>query len=177
MAEPVTWAARFARTADDLFDGCTNISIAAAMFSKYERACTLKPDHHRSQNHPSRPRRPQLSSPALRYCILRRLEIDLNITGVPENVLPEAAKLDVAPTDPDVASSGAQRPSSLTIPTPLRFTNRPTGAARDCSLSYRPKAAIGGAVRTPFPQQPSTPSTDRASAPTSPTRATRRALR
>ena len=45
MAVPVTWAARFGRTTDDLFDGCTNISIATAMLSEYEHACSLKPDH------------------------------------------------------------------------------------------------------------------------------------
>jgi hypothetical protein len=108
MAVPVTWAARFGRTTDDLFDGCTNISIATAMLSDYERACTLKPDHRWPPKHPSRRRRQQLSSPALRYCILRRLEIDLNITGVPENVLPEAAKLDAAPADPEVDPPAAR---------------------------------------------------------------------
>jgi hypothetical protein len=108
MAVPVTWAARFGRTTDDLFDGCINISIATAMVSEFEHACTLRPDHRRPQKHPSRRRRRELSSPSLRYCILRRLEIDLNITGVPENVLPEAAKLDAAPADPDVDPPAAR---------------------------------------------------------------------
>ena len=107
MAVPITWAARFGRTTDDLFDGCTNISIATAMLSEYEHACTLRPDRRHPQKHRSRRRR-QLSSPALRYCILRRLEIDLNITGVPENVLPEAPKLDGAPPDPDVDPPAAR---------------------------------------------------------------------
>jgi hypothetical protein len=44
MVVPITWAARFRRTTDDLFDGCTNISVATAMLSEYEHACTLKPD-------------------------------------------------------------------------------------------------------------------------------------
>jgi hypothetical protein len=107
MAVPSTWAARFGRNVDDLFDGCTNISIATAMLSDYERSCTLNPDHRRRAKHPSR-RRQHLSSPELRYCILRRLEIDLNITGVTEHVLPEAAKLDAAPVDPDVDPPAAR---------------------------------------------------------------------
>jgi hypothetical protein len=102
------------------------------MLSEYEHACTLRSDHRRAQKHPSRRRRLQLSSPVLRYCILRRLEIDLNITGVPENVLPEAAKLDAALADPDVDPPAARSSLFPTTPAPLGCTNGPTGAARDC---------------------------------------------
>ncbi len=47
--------------------------------------------------------------------LLRRIEIDLNINinGVPENVLPEAAKLDAAPADPDV-----DPPAAAQLPLP-----------------------------------------------------------
>ena len=98
MAVPITWASRFGRTTDDLFDGCANIGVATAMLSEYARACTVKPARRRSPRR-SHSRR---SSPELRYCILRRLEADLNITGVVEHVLPVASRLDAAPADPDV---------------------------------------------------------------------------
>ena len=54
MAVPVTWAARFGRTTDDLFDGCTSISIATAMLSEYEHACTLRPDKDLRRHRPRR---------------------------------------------------------------------------------------------------------------------------
>ena len=97
MAVPITWASRFGRTTDELFDGCTNIGVATAMLSEYARACTITPARRRAPRR-SRSRR---SSPELRYCILRRLEADLNITRVVDHVLPVASKLDAAPTDPD----------------------------------------------------------------------------
>jgi hypothetical protein len=177
MAVPVTWAERFGRTTDYLFDGCTNISIATAMLSEYERACTLKPGHRRPQNHPSRRRRQQLSSPALRYCILRRFEIDLNITGVPENVLPEAAKLDAAPADPDVDPPAARSslfPDNTDI---ARLNESIDWSSQRLFLSptaQKPPAAASSPLLSP--QRPSTPPTDRApaAAPTAP--ATRRQL-
>ena len=177
MAVPVTWAARFGRTTDDLFDGCTNISIATAMLSEYEHACTLKPDHRRPHKHPSRRRRQQLSSPALRYCILRRLEIDLNITGVPEHVLPEAAKLDVAPADPDVDPPAARSSLFPDNTDTARLHESADWSSQRLFLSptaQKPPAAASSP--SPSPQQPSTPSTDRAPAASPPAPAPRRQL-
>jgi len=111
LSVPVTWASRFGRTTDDLFDGCINIGIATAMLSEYDHACTVRPDNRRHPRHrPTRQRSHQAATPALRYCILRRLEIDLDITGIPEHVLPEIAKLDAKPPDPDVDSPPARAP-------------------------------------------------------------------
>jgi hypothetical protein len=175
MAVPVTWAARFGRTTDDLFDGCTNISIATAMLSEYEHACTLKPDHRRPHKHPSR-RRQQLSSPALRYCILRRLEIDLNITGVPEHVLPEAAKLDVAPADPDVDPPAARSSLFPDNTDTARLHESADWSSQRLFLSptaQKPPAAAS----SPSPSsQQSTPSTDRSPAAVPPGPATQRQL-
>jgi|SRR5450631_1409159 len=109
LSVPITWAPRFGRTTDDLFDGCINIGIATAMLSEYGHACTVRPDHRHSKPRPPRRSRPRPTA-ALRYCILRRLEIDLDITGVAEHVLPEVAKLDARPPDPDVDPPPARAP-------------------------------------------------------------------
>jgi hypothetical protein len=110
LAVPIAWAARFGRTTDDLFDGCVNIGIATAMLSEYDDACSVRPDHrHHSKRQRGRRSHP-IASHALRYCILRRLEIDLDITGVPEHVLPEIAKLDAKPQDPEVDPPPARSP-------------------------------------------------------------------
>jgi hypothetical protein len=110
LAVPIAWAARFGRTTDDLFDGCVNIGIATAMLSEYNDTCSFRPDYrHRSKRQRGRRSHPTASH-ALRYCILRRLEIDLDITGVPEHVLPEIAKLDAKPQDPDVDPPPARSP-------------------------------------------------------------------
>jgi hypothetical protein len=109
MAVPVTWASRFGRTTEDLFDGCVNIGVATAMLSEYEHACSIRADHQRT---PRRSTRHSRRNPArgLRHCILRRLEIDLNMTGVTEHVLAELAKLEGTPADHDVDPPPARAP-------------------------------------------------------------------
>ena len=101
MSVPVSWAARFGRTTDDLFDGCVNVGIATAMLSEYQRACTVGPNHHHPRDRRLRRHLHPARSPGLRYCILRRLEADLDITGIIEHVLPDVAKLDAKGRDPD----------------------------------------------------------------------------
>jgi len=109
MAVPVEWAARFGRPIDDLFDGCTNIAVATAMLSEYAQACSAgaaRPAKfhrrpRRTARHPTR---------SLRYCVLRRLEIDLNIVGIADHVLPEIARLEGARPDPDVDPPSARSP-------------------------------------------------------------------
>lgn len=111
LAVPVTWAARFGRTRDNLFDGCVNIGIATAMLSEYDHACSARPDHQPRSKRQHRRRSHPVASHALRYCILRRLEIDLDITGVAEHVLPKIAKLDAKPQDPDLDPPPARSPA------------------------------------------------------------------
>jgi hypothetical protein len=108
LAVPLEWAARFGRTPDDLTDGCTNIAIATAMLADFARVCSAGPARPKpSRGRPPRRRRPNL--PALRPCILARLETEMNITGVVAHVLPVASRLSAAPpdrdTDPPAASS------------------------------------------------------------------------
>lgn len=108
LAVPLEWAARFGRTPEDLTDGCTNIAIATAMLADFARVCSAGAARSRHSPHlPRTRRRPTL--PALRSCILTRLETELNITGVVAHVLPVASRLSTAPpdrgTDPPAARS------------------------------------------------------------------------
>jgi len=103
LSVPVTWASHFGRTVDQLFDGCTNVGVATAMLSEFDRTCAIgpAPRPHTKRHSRRRRRRPGANTP-VRYCILRHLETELAISGVIEHVLPEAARLDAAPPDPDV---------------------------------------------------------------------------
>ncbi len=97
MAVPVDWAARFGRTPDDLFDGCTNIAIGTAMLSDFARLCTVRPGRHRPRSR----RRALRPTTPLRACILRRLEKAMNIEGIVQHVLPVVARLEAAPDGKD----------------------------------------------------------------------------
>jgi hypothetical protein len=111
LSVPITWASHFGRSVDELFDGCTNIGVATAMLSEFDRACTIRPDRRsHAKRHPHRGRGRQRPTTAARYCILRHLETELAITGVVEHVLPEAARLDVAPPDPDADTPPSRAP-------------------------------------------------------------------
>jgi hypothetical protein len=109
LSVPVSWAVRFGRTPDDLFDGCVNVGVATAMLSEYAHACTIKSGHRRQPRRTPH-RSARLTSPDLRFCILRHLEVDLDITGVVEHVLPEVAKLDGKQRDPDDDPPPARAP-------------------------------------------------------------------
>ena len=111
LSVPVTWATHFGRSVDELFDGCTNIGVATAMLSEFDRACTIRPDRRsHAKHHRRRDRGRPGANTAARYCILRRLETELAITGVVEHVLPEAARLDAAPPDPDTDTPPSRAP-------------------------------------------------------------------
>ena len=109
MAIPLDWAPRFGRTPEELFDGCTNISIGTAMLSDFNRLCAAGaarqrpgPSHTRTRS--ARP------NPALRVCILRRLETEMNIQGIVQHVLPVVSRLDAAPPDRHGDSPAARAP-------------------------------------------------------------------
>lgn len=111
LSVPIAWATHFGRSVDDLFDGCTNIGVATAMLSEFERACTIRPAARSHSKHHHRSGRPRPgANTAIRYCILRHLETELAITGIVEHVLPEAAKLDAAPPDPDADPPPSRAP-------------------------------------------------------------------
>jgi hypothetical protein len=106
MALPVDWAARFGRTPEDLFDGCTNIAIGTSMLSDFARLCTVRRARHRPG---SRPRGHPPTAP-VRACILRRLEREMNIHGIVEHVLPVVARLEAAPEDQNTEPPTSRAP-------------------------------------------------------------------
>jgi hypothetical protein len=107
MAIPVEWAARFAREPDDLFDGCTNIAVGTSMLSDFARRCTIGPARHRPRSARRRAPRP---TAALRTCVLRRLETEMNIQGIVQHVVPVIARLEAAPADRDADPPAARAP-------------------------------------------------------------------
>jgi hypothetical protein len=109
LSVPVAWAPRFGRAPDDLFDGCVNVGLATAMLSEYARLCTARPARRPPTRRATR-HRPRITAPDVRACILRHLEVDLEITGIVEHVLPEVAKLDGKPPDPDDDPPTARAP-------------------------------------------------------------------
>ena len=110
--------------------------------------------------------------PALRHCRLRRLGIDLNITGVPENVLSEAAQLDAASTDPgrrpasrraalfadDTDAARLHEPTDWSSRLPFLFLLPPTRRRYRLSLRQRRHASVDpGARRASNPNAARTP--------------------
>jgi hypothetical protein len=131
MAVPVTWAARFGRTTDDLFDGCTNISIATAMLSESTYApsrltiTALKNTRltgaDSSSHHP-----PCATAP------FAALKSTSTSPAYPKTSFPKPPNWTPRPPTQTSTLQRLAAPSFLTTPTPLGFTNRSTGAARDC---------------------------------------------
>ena len=109
MAVPLDWAERFGRTPEDLFDGCTNISIGTAMLSDFSRLCTAGAARARAGPHRER-HRSRIPTSTARACILRRLETEMNIQGIVQHVLPVVGKLEAAPADRDADSPAARAP-------------------------------------------------------------------
>jgi hypothetical protein len=109
MAVPLEWAARFGREPDDLFDGCTNIAIGTSMLSDFARLCSAGPRRHRRMPAGRVPR----PTTALRTCILRRLETEMNVQGIVENVMPVIARIDLAPPDNNTDPPPARAPVFL----------------------------------------------------------------
>ncbi|HVV53334.1 MAG TPA: hypothetical protein VHO06_27000 [Polyangia bacterium] len=172
MAVPIAWAPRFGRTTDELFDGCTNIGIATAMLSQYEYACTM-PRARRSHLDRRRRRQARGSVTAIRYCILRHLEADLEITGIVEHVIPDVAKLDaqrsVQNDDPPPARAaifpdntdsarlderGDWSNPRLLSPFPPARSERPPGAPLPRTPDAAPTSARRSAPHSTLPHSP-----------------------
>ena len=161
MSVPVAWAARFGRTTDDLFDGCVNVGIATAMLSEYQRSCTVGPDHHRRHDRRHSRQSEPATSPGSRYCVLRRLEADLDITGVVEHVLPDVAKLDAKARDPDEDAPPARSSvfpdntntarlhETVDWSSPRLFAPSPTTPPPASPIPAQPRSAPASPVKPP----------------------------
>jgi hypothetical protein len=84
MGVPIAWAGRFSRTPDDLFDACTNVSIATAMLSQFSDQCRAERSPRRRGR--ARGKAPRISAEALRPCILRRFGDELGIFSFVDGV-------------------------------------------------------------------------------------------
>jgi hypothetical protein len=79
LGVPLDWAPRFGRAPVELFDACTNISIATAAFAGYYQRCS---PHHAS---PASRHGRQRGSPrhaalvVARYCIVARFARDMGV--------------------------------------------------------------------------------------------------
>jgi hypothetical protein len=89
LGVPLEWSERFGRAPIELFDVCTNVSIATAAFSDYYRRCSLGVAVRRSRIHAHhRPAR----EPALiraRYCIVASFARDLGVRTAAPVILRE----------------------------------------------------------------------------------------
>jgi hypothetical protein len=89
LGVPLKWSERFGRAPIELFDACTNVSIATAAFSDYYRRCSVGVGVRRSRTRAHhRPAR----EPALiraRYCIVASFARDLDVRTAAPVILRE----------------------------------------------------------------------------------------
>jgi hypothetical protein len=89
LGVPVEWARRFGRAPVDLFDACTNVSIATAAFSDYHRQCSIDRDSRRSRGHPRHPAPRKADLVRARYCIVTSFARDLGVRTAAPVILRE----------------------------------------------------------------------------------------
>jgi hypothetical protein len=90
LGVPLSWASRYGRSPIDLFDACTNVSVATAAFAEYQQRCA--PARLRTSREPApsprgrhRRRRPNVAGE--RACVLSRFALDLGLTAAPAAIL------------------------------------------------------------------------------------------
>lgn len=98
MALPVTWAARYGRDPEDLFDSCTNVSVGTAILSEYDHLCRTRDRAHTATARRGR-HAAKFDRERSRTCILRHLGSDLGVTGYAEGVKQEIASRRLRPPD------------------------------------------------------------------------------
>ena len=88
LGVPLDWAPRFGRAPIDLFDACTNVSIATAMFADYYQRCAASRagpashrKHRRATGHSDLER--------ARYCVVTSFARDLGVKTAAPVILRE----------------------------------------------------------------------------------------
>lgn len=108
MGIPISWAARFGHSPDDLFDACTNIAIGSAVLSEYAHGCESR---HAIKNATRfSHRRPARHLTHQRECVLKHLSDDLGPRGYVQTIMEEIANLAKQPPDPMADPPAAQSP-------------------------------------------------------------------
>lgn len=103
---PLEWASRYGRAPIELFDACTNVAVATAVFSEYSDRCARVSGSYRGHRPPLRaPRVRQIV--AQRYCVLSLFAHDLGLRAAPSEVLRRLVDEGLAPTRAPEASPAA----------------------------------------------------------------------
>ncbi len=134
LGVPLGWAERFGRAPIELFDACTNVSIATAAFSDYYRRCSVGAGSGRSRSQARRRTQHQRALIRARYCIVTSFARDLGVTTAAPVILREliagTRARDEAPVDAppecsspfagkDSPADGTGAPGLFLYPTPL----------------------------------------------------------
>jgi hypothetical protein len=89
LGVPLEWAERFGRAPVELFDACTNVSIATAAFSDYYRRCSVGAGSGRSRSQARRRTRRPGALIRARYCIVTSFARDLGVSTAAPVILRE----------------------------------------------------------------------------------------
>ena len=156
LGVPPAWAARYGKTAGDLFDACTNLMVGSSVLQGHYEACSNT--HSATPMSPvSGPRRQRAAPPeAIRLCALQRYGSDLGIDGYAEAALKYFGRqrlLFAAGADPpappgepvcrcsEVPKSPSPRPTVTRAPRP----RPPTAAMGETGIQLPAIRSPGGA--------------------------------
>ena len=87
MGLPPSWAVRYGRSRQELYDGCVNIWVGTAVLSSHYESCVAA---HAAIFTPAKAgdRQKRVAPPeAVRLCALRRFGADLGVDGYAESIL------------------------------------------------------------------------------------------
>jgi hypothetical protein len=88
LGVPPAWAARFGKTAGDLFDACTNLMVGSSVLESHHESCSNTHSATQTMSPASGPRRQRAAPPeAIRLCALQRYGADLGIDGYADAAL------------------------------------------------------------------------------------------
>jgi hypothetical protein len=89
LGVPLEWAARFGRAPVDLFDACTNVSIATAVFDGYYQRCSMGPGSRGTRGAARRAAGRKAALVRERYCIVTSFARDLGVRTAAPVILRE----------------------------------------------------------------------------------------
>ena len=89
LGVPLEWAARFGRAPVDLFDACTNVSIATAVFDGYYQRCSMTSGSRSTRGAARHGRRGRAALIRARYCIVTSFARDLGVRTAAPVILRE----------------------------------------------------------------------------------------
>lgn len=137
LGVPVDWAQRFGRAPVELFDACTNVSIATAAFSDYYRRCSIGRGSRRLRAHPRRSAPREADLIRGRYCIVTSFARDLGVRTAGPVILRELIAAARTREEPPAAAS-AERSS------PLEGVDAPDAGTGAAGLFLDPRAVVPG---------------------------------